>query len=115
MNQVKSLGRPNWITYVLNSVRNEIKKEKGYVKLVKVNSIGEDQQVKRNHNHNHRGARWCRGMFGALQPEGSGFESTSGGIFGALQPEGCGLESTSSCRVGTLGKSFTHNCSCASA
>ena len=23
------------------------------------------------------GARWCRGMFGALQPEGCGFESTS--------------------------------------
>src|SRR5688572_10631077 len=22
------------------------------------------------------GARWCRGMFGALQPEGCGFEST---------------------------------------
>ena len=61
------------------------------------------------------GARWCRGMFGALQPEGCGFESTSRGIFGALQPEGCGFESTSSRRVGTLGKSFTRNCSCASA
>src|SRR5678816_4701584 len=92
------------------------------------------------------------GMFGALQPEGCGFESTSrgyvrclaagglrvrihlkgvcsvpcsrrvagsnppqGGMFGALQPEGCGFESTSSRRVGTLGKSFTRNCSCASA
>src|SRR5688572_30735688 len=42
------------------------------------------------------GARWCRGMFGALQPEGCGFESTSRGIFGALQPEGRGFESTSS-------------------
>ena len=39
------------------------------------------------------GARWCRGMFGALQSEG------------------CGFESTSSHRVGTLGKSFTRNCS----
>src|SRR5688572_32983134 len=38
-----------------------------------------------------RGARWCRGMFGALQPEG------------------CGFESTSTRRVGTLGKSFTRN------
>src|SRR5688572_7725423 len=41
------------------------------------------------------GAWWCRGMFGALQPEGCGFESTSRGIFGALQLEGCGFESTS--------------------
>src|SRR5688572_26744163 len=41
------------------------------------------------------GARWCRGMFGALQPEGCRFESTSRGIFGALQPEGYGFESTS--------------------
>src|SRR5688572_9463239 len=47
--------------------------------------------------HTQRRARWCRGMFGALQPEGFGFESTS------------------SRRVGTLGKSFTRNCSCASA
>ena len=27
--------------------------------------------------HNTTGARWCRGMFGALQLEGCGFESTS--------------------------------------
>ena len=30
-------------------------------------------------------------------------------MFGALQPECCGFESTSSRRVGTLGKSFTRN------
>src|SRR5688572_1979274 len=27
--------------------------------------------------HNTTGARWCRGMFGALQLDGCGFESTS--------------------------------------
>src|SRR5688572_30977016 len=35
-----------------------------------------------------------RGMFGALQPEGCGFESTSRGMFGALQPARCGFEFT---------------------
>jgi hypothetical protein len=32
------------------------------------------------------------------------------GMFVALQPEGCRFESTSRRRVGTLGKSFTRNC-----
>ena len=45
----------------------------------------------------------------------AGSNPPQGGMFGALQPEGCGFESTSSRRVGTLGKSFTRNCSCASA
>src|SRR5688572_23995847 len=37
------------------------------------------------------GARWCSSMFGALQPEG------------------CGFESTSSRRVGTLGMQVLHS------
>ena len=34
------------------------------------------------------GARWCRGMFGALQPEGCGFESTSRGYVWCLAAGG---------------------------
>ena len=60
--------------------------------------LGRNINVKYNTiQHNTTGARWWRGMFGALQLEG------------------CGFESTSSRRVGTVGKSFTRNCSCASA
>src|SRR5688572_28159271 len=47
--------------------------------------------------HNTTGAGWCRGMFGALQLEGCGFESSS------KPPRR------------DLGKFFTRNCSCASA
>src|SRR5688572_19708537 len=63
--------------------------------------LGRIINVEYNTTHNttqYTGARWFGGMFGALQLEGCGFESTS----------------KSRC-VGTRGKSFTRNCSCTSA
>jgi len=44
------------------------------------------------------GAWWLSGKFGALHPEGRGFEA-------AWQ-----LEWDSSCHAGALGKFFTHSC-----
>src|SRR5688572_6577424 len=50
----------------------------------------EEEERERHHTTiiTNCGARWYRGMFGALQPEGCGFESTSRGYIRCLAAGG---------------------------